>query len=279
MLFGSQQSRLEGLDEGDAVLERVVQWRRSDANDIGLPLIHNHAPIRKLLHHRVERAVFQQKAQLGAALLRVGRGDDAEQLPHVVRERSETVLQEGREPHGLFPQHRDSARQGKDLQRCAQAGDVEDARVAQLEAGRPLDRMKLGVHDEPGALVVAPPSRQPLPVSTFRVRIRDLRRDQAVPGVDKHATDAARAAVEILVRAPRGRVDVPFLEVQRHVAHGMSQIPDDEDTLLVSEFSNRGNIEQLTSVVLDAGQQNDGRVLGVLCNQILDVGCAEYIIL
>lgn len=49
--------------------------------------------------------------------------------------------------------------------------------------------------------------------------------------VDEDAGDGSRAGVEVLVRAPRGKVDAPVVQLQRNVPDGVSAIERNETPL------------------------------------------------
>ena len=51
--------------------------------------------------------------------------------------------------------------------------------------------------------------------------------------VDETAAHGAGTAVEILVAAPDGEIDVPLVQLQRHVAGGVGQVETDETAVPV----------------------------------------------
>src|SRR5207302_9385038 len=94
----------------------------------------------------------------------------------------------------------------------------QDRRVAHLPAGGAWlrDEVWLKLHGKPRLRIIAPPSRQ--------TRQRHI---AAMLLVHKTARDGAGAAVQIFVRAPHGKIDLPVVESQWHVADRMGKIEAD----------------------------------------------------
>lgn len=152
----------------------------------------------------------------------------------------------------------------EDFEGGAEGGDVQYGGVAELEACRAGDGVEAWFHCEAVCLVVAPPSGE-------AVRILPTIRDTAVAFVDEESADTARAAVQVLVAAPRSGVDVPIMELKRHVSDGVGEVPDDEDAVGAGEGGDGWDVEELAAVVLDAREEEEGRSLRVLRDDRLDV--------
>ena len=82
--------------------------------------------------------------------------------------------------------------------------------------------------------VVAPPASQ----------ARQLR-ILSVPLEDEAAADAAGTAVEVLVAAPDGEIDIPVMEVQRHIPRGVGQVETDDDAALMGRTDQSRHVEPL----------------------------------
>ena len=75
--------------------------------------------------------------------------------------------------------------------------------------------------------------------------------------MQKDARDGSRATVHVFVVAPEGEINVPFMQVQRDVTNGMSQIKSYQDSLkrfrmlvyeLMALFGNVEHWKDLASV-------------------------------
>ena len=89
--------------------------------------------------------------------------------------------------------------------------------------------------------------------------------------VDEDRTDRARPAVQVLVRAPGGEVDVPVVERELDVAGGVGQVPADEGAGRVTGIGQPLDLLELARREVDAGQEDEGEVLGVLGDRALEV--------
>jgi len=74
-----------------------------------------------------------------------------------------------------------------------------------------------------------------------------------VPFVHEEAGDGARAGVHVLVIAPGGKVDVPFVELDVDVAYGVREVPANQDIFGVRVSGDGWDVEVLAGVVLNAG--------------------------
>lgn len=93
-----------------------------------------------------------------------------------------------------------------------------------------------------------------------------------------HKTPAnrARAAIEVLVSAPDSEVDVPVMKLEGDVAHGVSEVPADEDAEFLGVGSDAFYVEELACVELDSGEEEDGCCggVGVDCGEDM-LGCEQ----
>ena len=120
-------------------------------------------------------------------------------------------------------------------------------------------------HAEPGRRSIPPPALQcwQLLLSLFG-SARPL-------FVNEGRANGASSAIQVLVRAPDGKVNVPLMQVQGHVADGVSQVRADGDAFGVSSLRQLGNVEQLSRVVLDSWHQEDGHALSFLTDLLQHV--------
>ena len=86
----------------------------------------------------------------------------------------------------------------------------------------------------------------------------------AVLLVHESTGDRASAGVHVLVSTPAGKVDVPVVQLQLDISGCVGEIPADEDSAGVGVGSDCGNVEQLAAVVLDAGEEDQSQLVGVL---------------
>ena len=118
-------------------------------------------------------------------------------------------------------------------------------------AGGALGRDERSEGVEPDVRVEPPPAAQP--------------RQRPVAGVtlvDEDRPDRARAAVEVLVRAPRGEVDVPVVERELDVAGGVGQVPADDGAGGVAGGGQPLDLEGLAGREVDARQEDEREVAG-----------------
>ena len=123
------------------------------------------------------------------------------------------------------------------------------------------------MHAEARFGIVAPPARQPRQLEVAAVAL-----------VDEAAGDGAGPAIEVLVRAPAGEIDVPVVQCQRHVARGMGQIPADHAAVAVCGGGDPLHVEDLTREEVHARQQNQRDLLAQLLEQRLDRLAAQRVL-
>lgn len=70
-------------------------------------------------------------------------------------------------------------------------------------------------------------------------------------------------AVHVLIVAPCCKVDVPIVELERHIANRVSQVPADRNTIRMAVACYELNIEELPRIELYTGQEDKGGRGGV----------------
>jgi hypothetical protein len=85
--------------------------------------------------------------------------------------------------------------------------------------------------------------------------------------VHESAGNGASARVHVLVGTPTCKVNIPVVQLQLDVSGCVGEIPADEDSAGVSVGGDCGNVEQLAAVVLDAGEEDQSQLVGVLVDQ------------
>jgi len=59
-----------------------------------------------------------------------------------------------------------------------------------------------------------------------------------------------RPGIYIFVVAPARKIDIPIVQVQRHVTGCVRQVPSDDAACVMSSLGDRGHIEQLAGVII-----------------------------
>lgn len=115
------------------------------------------------------------------------------------------------------------------------------------------------------------------------------------PVVNEEPTYTTRSRIEILVRAPNCKIDVPIMEAKRNVANGMCQIPPyhrplsatlalhlglrhdavKEACLSLPRGSNSFHGKPLACVVLDTTENNQSDGISFLLNHVKNVRLAK----
>lgn len=81
-----------------------------------------------------------------------------------------------------------------------------------------------------------------------------------------------------LVGAPAGKVNVPVVQLQWHVAHGMGQVPADVGALRVGGRRDRLDVKELARVKLHARKHDHGHALAVFLNLLDNVLGAQGVL-
>ena len=82
--------------------------------------------------------------------------------------------------------------------------------------------------------------------------------------MNKHGCNCAWPSVDVLVIAPNGKIDIPFMQVELHIPCSVCQIPADEQTFCMSVFGNALDVKTLARVVLNSRKQYQARFILVL---------------
>lgn len=80
----------------------------------------------------------------------------------------------------------------------------------------------------------------------------------AVALVHEQSADAARSGVEVFITAPCCGIDVPVVEFERDITYCVGEVPDYEDACCVGCSGDGGDVEELTCVELDSGEEENG---------------------
>lgn len=75
--------------------------------------------------------------------------------------------------------------------------------------------------------------------------------------VHEEAGDGAGSGIDVLVRAPGCEVDVPGVEVERHVACGVGEVPSHGDTVGLCVGGDGGDVEVLARVEVDSWEKEE----------------------
>lgn len=96
--------------------------------------------------------------------------------------------------------------------------------------------------------------------------------------VNEQAGDGTGSGVAVLVRAPDRKIDVPVVQLEFNVRIRMRQIPSHDDAARLSMASDRLDLEQLSAVVLNTRQQQQGRIRSVLVDDRQDLGSGNDVL-
>lgn len=122
------------------------------------------------------------------------------------------------------------------------------------------------IHFEPHRSIPAIPPGQT--VSEPRGILARAIIDLAMPLMHEQTGHSTGPGIAVFVRAPSREVDVPVVQVQDDVCVGMGQIPADDEAAELGVRSDLGDVEELAGVVLDAREEDERGLGGVL----VDVG-------
>lgn len=84
--------------------------------------------------------------------------------------------------------------------------------------------------------------------------------------MNEATADATRATVEVFVAAPTREIDIPFVQLQRHVTNGMSQIKANQAAKIMTNFGDLCQVEKLTGIVLDTAEHDQSRLAAMCTN-------------
>ena len=89
--------------------------------------------------------------------------------------------------------------------------------------------------------------------------------------VDEDRAHRAGAAVQVLVGAPGGEVDVPVVERQLDVPRGVRQVPADDGARVMAGRGEPLDLERLAGREVDAGEEDEREVVRVFGDGGLEV--------
>lgn len=231
--------RVDGVPDVD---EARIERREAEAQHVGLAVVADHAARDQRLHDFI--AVRMLEARLRAALVMRARRDELQRQPRAARfdERDERVGQRQRlaadRLHVGLQEHVEPAfdhRHRHDRLRAAQKAC--DARV----------RRERRLHRERRA--VAPPAGQ---------RLREMR---VMAMRHPHERRRAGAAVQVFVRAADRAVGTRAVQVDRHRAGGVGEIPQHQRARVVRELRDGRHVVHVAGAVVHVRDHRDGRVV------------------
>mmetsp|Transcript_10544 Transcript_10544/g.14434 ORF Transcript_10544/g.14434 Transcript_10544/m.14434 type:complete len:241 (+) Transcript_10544:145-867(+) len=148
----------------------------------------------------------------------------------------------------------------KNFQTGQQRGNTHNRRIRETETKSTWDRVEhFLVHLESSAEFMSPPPS--------KARASGL----CMVVVHKAPSNTTWAGVEVLVRAPAGKVNVPVMQLEREIANSMGQIEPNDAPLLVACFGNGCHVKILPSVVLNSRQQHKGYLRSFRFDNFQDV--------
>ncbi len=89
--------------------------------------------------------------------------------------------------------------------------------------------------------------------------------------VNEYPADVARARVQVLIGAPRGKVDVPVMQRQGHVARRVREVESGNGAGGVRGLGQPLHIEQLTREIIDAAEKDECDLVRMAINRVQDV--------
>src|SRR5688572_926914 len=92
-----------------------------------------------------------------------------------------------------------------------------------------------------------------------------------MPLMDESPCHGTGTGVQIFIRAPSGKVDIPIMQVQFDIARGVSEIKPDDCSCPVSRIGYRPHIEGLTRVIVHTAEQNERDLVTVSVDGFDDV--------
>ena len=202
----------ERLGHPPAVVVRGVERHRRHPQDVRLAGIGDHSvPVPQPPGEFGRAAAAEADGELAAAPGRIARRDHAQRPVGVTsssRSSRYAVSRWLRSRSAVMPTLSKIASEVRTGPR-ARIGGLDTCQAA-ASAGGPGHRG----HLEPGLRLRAPPAVEARQVAVGEVAL-----------VDERAGQRARAGVEVLVRAPGREVDVPVVQLQRHVPGRVREVP------------------------------------------------------
>ena len=121
------------------------------------------------------------------------------------------------------------------------------------------------VHLKPRCPITAIPTRQSMPEHRLSGPIRIL--DFPMLFVYEQSCDRPRPGIHVLVSTPSSEIDVPVVQIQRHITRRMGEVPADEEILGMCVLGDPSYVEQLSAVVLDPWQEDQGEFVSMLVDR------------
>src|SRR4051794_35750772 len=92
-----------------------------------------------------------------------------------------------------------------------------------------------------------------------------------MPLVDEQRADRTWTTVEVLVRAPRGEVDLSVVELEGDVAGRMGQVPPDDGTGSAAGRGQPRDVVRLSGRKVHASEEHEGELVGMVSDGTLDI--------
>jgi hypothetical protein len=92
-----------------------------------------------------------------------------------------------------------------------------------------------------------------------------------MPFVDEELADGARAAVHVLVRAPRRPVDIRVVQGEGHIPSRMGEVPQRDGAGTMDGRREPGDVVGLARGVVHPGQERHGEAVSVLVDGRLEI--------
>ena len=242
ILRGAHCSDLQRRDELPHFDERVVQRHGRNANDVRLAPIADEAASRERMEHlraavaeRCRRSDNWHPRASGSFGVRMVSGPPAARATAIPDSRSAAAIWRAA-PACL--QLSNSA---------SEASSGAAARIGGLEICQPSAP---GSGCDPGGI------SKRLALSCPHQPARRTGRSRAHGAHGRSSRRSRRARIQILVAAPDGEIDVPIVQLEWHVADGVSEVETDATTCAARLLCDRAQIEALTVEKLNARQHH-----------------------
>src|SRR5687768_11882215 len=92
-----------------------------------------------------------------------------------------------------------------------------------------------------------------------------------MPLMDEDPGDAARARVQVFIRAPGREIDVPIVKLQVEISGGVCAVETDDAFFPMAGLRDRTHVERLAGVVIDPAQKNQRNAVAFTIDRFEDV--------
>src|SRR5262245_16042729 len=75
--------------------------------------------------------------------------------------------------------------------------------------------------------------------------------------MNESTADGPGATVQIFVRTPRGKIDIPVMHLQLEIAGGMCKVKPNNTSFSMPCLGDRSHIEGLARVIVDGAEKNE----------------------